>query len=50
MNIILSKYLYSGDCYIDDTRQIRLTINHGLLMTNLSRGGNGEEIFRKTLV
>ncbi len=46
---ILPQFLYRGDCDKDNTRQLRTTINHGLLMTNLSRGGNGQ-VFQKSLV
>lgn len=48
--VTLPRYLYRGDSDMANKRQLRTTINHGLLMTNLSRGGNGQEVFQKPLV
>jgi hypothetical protein len=43
----LPKYLYRGDSDPVDQRKLRATINSGLLLTNLSSGGNGREIFTR---
>ena len=44
---LLPKYLYRGDKDPHNHRQLRATINSGLLLTNLCNGGNGREIFSK---
>ncbi|MDC9721641.1 MAG: hypothetical protein PSN34_02555 [Urechidicola sp.] len=45
----LPKYLYRGDADPENKRKLRETFNSGLLLTNLCDGGNGREIFGKSL-
>lgn len=49
MQSILPKYLFRGDSDKENKRRLRSTIKSGLLLTNLCGGGNGQEIFKKTL-
>lgn len=41
----LPKLLYRGDSDKNNERKLRQTISSGVLLTNLSNGGNGKEIF-----
>ena len=45
----LPKFLYRGDSDRENKRQLRTTFNHGFLLTGLSDGGNGWEIFHNPL-
>lgn len=45
----LPKLLYRGDSDKKNVRQIRVTLNFGILLTGLSDGGNGREIFLNPL-
>lgn len=48
-SLCVPKYLFRGDSDRKNLRQLRATINSGLLLTNLCGGGNGREIFCNTL-
>lgn len=45
----LPKLLYRGDSDKENVRQIRNTLNFGILLTGLSGGGNGREVFLNPL-
>lgn len=47
--IELPKLLYRGDSDNENKRKLRKTLNTGLLLTGLSDGGNGREIFQNPL-
>jgi len=47
--IDLPKLLYRGDSDKNNKRQLKTTLNNGFLLTGLSGGGNGREIFQSPL-
>ena len=47
--IELPNFLFRGDSDQDNYREIRATINSGLLLTPLCKGGNGREIFSNSI-
>lgn len=47
--IELPRFLFRGDSDQDNYRDVRATINSGLLLTPLCKGGNGREIFSNSI-
>src|SRR4051812_3168526 len=47
--MVIPRFLFRGDSDPQNVRQLKLTFNSGLLLTNLINGGNGREILRHSM-